>query len=84
MERSGELMVEFSCGSYVMDEGTSHVDAETEQQIMHTLRKLSISCIFVTHNRDILKFADKVIYWSDSGKPVVTEMGSDSYANIVN
>lgn len=66
-----------------MDEGTSHVDAKIEQQIMHTLKTLPISCIFVTHNKDILSFADKVIYWDESNKPAIISTESSTYRDVI-
>ena len=44
-----------------LDEGTAHLDEVTEQEILTNLRSLGITCIHVTHNRNILKYADKAI-----------------------
>ena len=51
-----------------LDEGTAHVDATTEQQIMDNLKNLGLTCIYVTHNPALLSFANKVIEWVGPGK----------------
>ena len=52
------------------DEGTAHVDANAEREIMRNLREMEITCVFATHNEDLLDFADNVIHWMD-GKIVM-------------
>lgn len=46
-----------------LDEGTAHVDPETEHKIMSNLKEQDLNCLFVTHNTEILKYADQVILW---------------------
>lgn len=55
-----------------LDEGTAHVDQRTESLIMHNLKRLELTVIYVTHNKELLQFADKVIYWEDSKIPKIT------------
>ena len=50
-----------------LDEGTAHVDAETELEILAGLKALGITVIFVTHNESLATLADQVIYWTESG-----------------
>ncbi|MGI9252061.1 MAG: peptidase domain-containing ABC transporter [Pseudohongiellaceae bacterium] len=46
-----------------LDEGTAFLDHDTESQVFHNIRQLDMSCVFVTHNPALLKFADRVIKW---------------------
>ncbi|MBG78860.1 MAG: hypothetical protein CL570_07540 [Alphaproteobacteria bacterium] len=46
----------------LLDEATSALDHETEERLLGTLRNLakSITIIFVSHNKDVQKYADSV------------------------
>jgi ATP-binding cassette subfamily B protein RaxB len=46
-----------------LDEGTAHLDAQTEFAIMTKIRDMGLTCIFVTHNVELVKLADQVVYW---------------------
>lgn len=48
-----------------LDEGTAHLDKETEEKIMVKLKGLGITCIFVTHNPNLLGYADSIIRWEN-------------------
>ncbi|MCZ6502157.1 MAG: peptidase domain-containing ABC transporter [Gammaproteobacteria bacterium] len=50
-----------------LDEGTAHIDAQIEMKIMDTLKSLNITCIYVTHNPNLLQYADQVIQWHHGG-----------------
>jgi len=50
-----------------LDEGTAHIDAINEHKIMATLKSLSITCIYVTHNPELLQYADQIIHWHSPG-----------------
>jgi ATP-binding cassette subfamily B protein RaxB len=45
-----------------MDEGTAHLDTNTENRVMDNITKLGISCVFISHNQSLLKYADKVVH----------------------
>ncbi len=45
-----------------MDEGTAHIDSKSEIRIMEKIRKLGISCVFISHNKSLLKYADKILH----------------------
>lgn len=51
-----------------LDEGTAHLDAKLERRVFENLRGLGITCVFATHNVELLEFADSVILWQD-GEP---------------
>lgn len=51
-----------------LDEGTAHVDERLERMIFENLRRLGITCVFATHNMELLTFADEVILWEE-GRP---------------
>lgn len=51
-----------------LDEGTAHVDGELERKIFDNLRELGITCVFATHNMELLSFADDVVIW-ENGRP---------------
>ena len=55
-----------------LDEGTAHIDAQTERKIMITLKSLDITCIYVTHNHSLLQYADQVVEWHRTGEIKVT------------
>lgn len=43
-----------------LDEATSHLDLETEEKINHSLKKLNIMSIVISHKPQILKMADRI------------------------
>ena len=45
----------------LLDEGTAHVDTETETRIMNNIKKLAVSCVYISHNKNLLRFADKIV-----------------------
>ncbi len=47
-----------------LDEGTAHVDSATEQKIMRNLKSQDLTCVYVTHNPDLLNFADQIVEWA--------------------
>ena len=47
-----------------LDEGTAHVDSAKEEKIMSNLKLKGLTCIFVTHNPELLKFADTIVEWT--------------------
>jgi ATP-binding cassette subfamily B protein RaxB len=44
-----------------LDEGTSHLDANTELSVMHSIAALGITCIFTTHHDAVAELADRVL-----------------------
>ncbi|HJN52374.1 MAG: peptidase domain-containing ABC transporter [Pseudomonadales bacterium] len=44
-----------------LDEGTAHLDDQSAERIMANLHSLGISCVYITHNRRLLKFADHIL-----------------------
>lgn len=48
----------------LLDEGTAHLDKETELRVMKNILELGITCIFITHNRKMLALADRVLFMS--------------------
>ncbi len=59
-----------------LDEGTSHVDATTERQIMHNIRSLGMTCIFISHNPLITQLADhQLVFNSDGSTQFISEPG---------
>lgn len=46
-----------------LDEGTAHLDADVEQRVFRNLRNVGISCVYATHNLELLRFADDVVFW---------------------
>lgn len=44
-----------------MDEGTAHLDVETERAVNNNLRALSITRIVIAHRPDMLRAADRVV-----------------------
>jgi ATP-binding cassette subfamily B protein RaxB len=44
-----------------LDEGTSHLDADTELLVMQSIVALGITCIFTTHHDTIAALADRVL-----------------------
>ena len=49
-----------------LDEATSHLDADNEQNINHSLKALNMTQIIVAHRHETIAMADRVI---DLGKP---------------
>ncbi len=56
---------------FFLDEGTAHIDAPRERQIMENLRRQQLTCIYVTHSLELLKYADQVVYWQVPDQPQV-------------
>lgn len=56
-----------------LDEGTAHVDALGEETIMKNLKSLDITVVYITHNEDILKYANKTIIWND--QQIIVKLG---------
>jgi ATP-binding cassette subfamily B protein RaxB len=48
----------------LLDEGTAHIDAAKENRIMKNISSLGITCIYINHNRNMLKFANRVVHVS--------------------
>lgn len=44
-----------------LDEGTAHLDRDTERTVMENILALGITTVFITHNKAILGLADKVL-----------------------
>ena len=44
-----------------LDEATCHVDGEREEEIHHSLGRLRMTRILITHRRETLKIADQVV-----------------------
>ena len=61
-----------------LDEGTAHIDAQTEMKIMDTLKSLNITCIYVTHNPNLLQYADQVIQWHHGGPLEVSNVSGQT------
>ena len=55
-----------------LDEGTAHVDSATEQKIMSNLKSRGLTCVYVTHNPDLLNFADQIVEWTGFNELNVT------------
>ena len=49
-----------------LDEGTAHLDAQLENKIMDNIKKLDITCIYVTHNPRLVGYADNVVRWKSN------------------
>jgi ATP-binding cassette subfamily B protein RaxB len=63
-QRQRLLLARALCGDIkvlIMDEATSHLDAETESRILAAIRKLAITRIMFTHRADAMRAADRVI-----------------------
>lgn len=54
-----------------LDEGTAHVDTAIENKIMSNLKSLGITVVFVSHNPDLVVFADQIISWKDQSIQIV-------------
>jgi ATP-binding cassette subfamily B protein RaxB len=44
-----------------LDEGTAHLDVETERRIAETLKRLAITRIGVAHRPETIRSADRVV-----------------------
>lgn len=44
-----------------LDEGTAHLDNNTAEQVMDNLLSLGIGCVYITHNKRLLKFAHHIL-----------------------
>ncbi len=51
-----------------LDEGTGHLDTLSEEKIMDNIKSLGITCIYVTHNSDLLVYAGSIIQWDAYGQ----------------
>jgi len=51
----------------LLDEGTAHLDKQTEAAVMQNIRALGISCIFVSHNQTLMSLADKILVMEKDG-----------------
>jgi ATP-binding cassette subfamily B protein RaxB len=54
-----------------LDEGTAHIDTETEETIFKNLQNLKITCVYTTHRKSLVALSDKVISWTN-GTPYLT------------
>lgn len=45
----------------ILDEATSALDEETEQAIIHNIRKRNCSCIFITHRLTVIRHCDEIV-----------------------
>lgn len=48
-----------------MDEGTAHLDVDTESRVLSAVRQLGITCIVVAHRPEALAAADRVVMLVD-------------------
>lgn len=53
----------------VLDEGTSHLDIETERKVADTIRNLGITRIIVAHRPETIRMADKILAFN--GKQLI-------------
>lgn len=60
----------------VLDEATSHLDAEAERRIMRTVMALPCTRLLITHRLTTLKHADRVIVL-DAGRVIETGTSAD-------
>ena len=51
----------------LLDEGTAHLDKQTEAVVMQNIKALGISCIFVSHNQTLMSLADKILVMEKDG-----------------
>jgi ATP-binding cassette subfamily B protein RaxB len=45
----------------VLDEATSHLDPESEQRVLSSIRRLGITTLLVAHRAETVRFADRVV-----------------------
>ena len=50
-----------------LDEGTAHLDEQTEIAVMKNLLALGVTCIYISHNRQTLALADRVLVPTPEG-----------------
>ena len=50
-----------------LDEGTGHLDAESERSIMASIASLGITCVYTTHREAIARLADTVLVLTRAG-----------------
>lgn len=60
----------------VLDEGTAHLDEETERKVLSNLRRLKLTIIMTAHKRSLADFATEV--WNISPDGGIKETGSVS------
>jgi ATP-binding cassette, subfamily B, bacterial CvaB/MchF/RaxB len=56
-----------------LDEGTAHLDLETERRINQHLRDLDLTRVSVAHRPEIMSGADRVIRIGDGGATILGE-----------
>ena len=70
-----------------MDEGTSHLDAATEDALMDNLSALDMTLVFITHNPKLLGRAHHVLSWHNPGQArlsTTTHPKGERHASINN
>ncbi|MBD3647228.1 MAG: ATP-binding cassette domain-containing protein, partial [Pseudomonadales bacterium] len=50
-----------------LDEGTAHLDRQTERRVMTRILRLGVPCVFTTHNKQLLPLASKVLVHTNDG-----------------
>lgn len=60
----------------IMDEGTSHMDLETERKINIALKQLNITRIIAAHRPETIRSADRILVVAD--RTIKTNVGADS------
>ncbi len=50
-----------------LDEGTAHIDAESEDALFREIVKMNITCVFTTHKMDLFEFADQILIFEKNG-----------------
>jgi ATP-binding cassette subfamily B protein RaxB len=61
----------------VMDEGTAHLDVDTEREISKTIKSLGISRVIVAHRHETIMLADRILLLTDGQLKDVTEATKD-------
>lgn len=56
-----------------LDEGTAHIDKLCALKIMTNIREMNLTCVYVSHDTDLLEFSDRVIHWSGQGSISVSQ-----------
>jgi ATP-binding cassette, subfamily B, bacterial CvaB/MchF/RaxB len=49
----------------IMDEGTAHLDAETEARVATTIRELGITRVLIAHRLETIRLADRILAFKD-------------------
>ena len=65
---------EFIC----MDEPTSNMDIESKQKLMRKLKQMKQGVLMISHDQDVLEYADKIIYIRNGmveGQGTIEELG---------